>query len=751
MLKTVFLSNCLFFAHLFAQDFSYQSLRSKGDIPKDFTTYTIEKIDSRSHNHNEEFLKLSKKEQKLFLEIVHQGIDDILRSGQVLFGDTVSNYINELGEIIVGGDTSLRNIRFYTLKTNVVNAFSTNQGIIFVSQGLIAQVKNEAQLAFVLAHELAHYIERHVIVGFTENLELMNSGKSMTEKIKRYSLYSKDKEYEADRIGVELYHKMGYNLADLQSVFDLLSFSYLPFGSKKVEANYFNVNNMFLPKSFFKEILPEVKPDDEDDDSQSTHPNIKSRRDQLSGEIKKYSNWDQYVTRTSEEKFLHARKTARLEVLRNDLYSCDYNSALYNAFLLEDEFKEDLVFNQYRAQAWLGLLIFKAYSRFLDIAYSLDRLQGEQHQMHHVMRSLNRKQLSVLALRNIYDISQKFPDDELIQEIYLRAIRSIVKDDKFRVSEFYTKSFLEVMENYGPEIKLDSNGLTSSGLSATMLAIERSKYGMSAKGEIKDEDFYKYGIPDIISDTAFVNLFEKERRSWKAELEKEEERKKNFREVSKREKKLLEKNSWIEEDTSSRKTREEMKMGIDNLILFEPRVYPVKNGNFDIIEAERLEIKIKNAFEHLEVDFMTVHKIGAKELKNQGVAVYNEGAVLMNVLNQVTNFEDLELFPVDYYEIQEIRRKYNSDKVAFIVLHADRQPWRTKLATVALASSVPFLSFLINKKSHRYVYSIFLFDLKTNQLEGAISYNMHGTPSSAALETLSYDFLNVLKEKPKND
>jgi hypothetical protein len=267
----------------FSKKMDIEPLVAKGKIPSDFTNYTIEKINAGEHNHSEEFLALSKKHQRQFLKAVHHGIDDILRSGKVLFGDTLTNYVNAVGKKILGDDESLKHIRFYTLKSNVVNAFSTNQGIIFVSQGLLAQVRNEAQLAFVLAHELAHYTERHVIVGYKENMELMNSAKSISEKVKRYSIYSKDKEYEADRIGVKLYNRAGYNLNDLFSIFDLLTFSYLPFESKKVQLNYFNSTNLFLPKSFFKSDLPKIAPEEDVDDSRSTHPNIKSRKDQLAG------------------------------------------------------------------------------------------------------------------------------------------------------------------------------------------------------------------------------------------------------------------------------------------------------------------------------------------------------------------------------------------------------------------------------------------------------------------------------------
>jgi len=72
-------------------------------------------------------------------------------SGRVLFGDPVSEYVNTVADKLLENEPELRSkLRFYCLKSNVTNAFATNQGMIFVTLGLIAQLENEAQLAQVL-------------------------------------------------------------------------------------------------------------------------------------------------------------------------------------------------------------------------------------------------------------------------------------------------------------------------------------------------------------------------------------------------------------------------------------------------------------------------------------------------------------------------------------------------------------------------------------------------------------------------
>lgn len=723
----------------------FRPLEAKGKIPADFTSYTIEKIKAEEHNHSEEFLALSKKHQKHFLKSVHQGIDDILRSGTVLFGDTLTAYVSAVGRKILGNDPSLEHIRFYTLKSNVVNAFSTNQGIIFVSQGLLAQVKNEAQLAFVLAHELAHYTQRHVIVGFKENMDLMTSRKSMSEKIKRYSIYSKDKEYEADRIGVEFYNKAGYSLNDLYSVFDLLTFSYLPFESKVVNPSYFNTPMFYLPPSFFKKDLPKVSPDENADDSRSTHPNIKSRRDQLKGEIPKYKSWEENSTRTSVEAFEYARSLARMEQIRNDLYDFDYISALYNVYLLEDALGTNLYFNQYKAQTWLGLLIFKTYSRFSDITANLTKIQGEQHQMHHVIRALNRRQLATLALRNIYDIRKQFPDDALIHGVYEMAVATLVKDEKFRLKDFYSISYQELMSRYGNQSNAVENADQATQLSSLELAQQRAKFGMNNDGKIDDDDFFKYGLSDIIQDEEFVKLFERAQRQHK--LKNPIPEVKNTSDSSSKPKN--QKSQKTPPAAKTERQEDKMRVGIDRLILFEPRGLALRNGRFDVVEAEHLEIKIKNAFEKLDIDFMQVMKVGSKELKDADALMYNEKAVLMNTLTQLMEYRELQLFPVDYEAIQNLRKKYNTDKVGFIVLEYKNSSWAYKAAAVSLLTTIPGLALAAHNSAERFSMSLILYDLKSYSIDGVMRYNVNGRPSAAAIEALSYNMLSILNSTKK--
>ena len=186
----------------FAQtDFNeYKTLQSAGNPPEDFTIETYAKIEEGLKEGRSEIG--NQIEQRKFLEQTGYAIDELLHSGLVVYGDPLSNYVTEVANKLLKNNRKLRDeLRFYTLKTNNTNAFSTDQGIIFVTSGLVSQLTSEAQLAFILAHEISHYTEKHVVETFTWK----KNKKFRDDWIGQMSIYSKEKEFDADRIAVEMY------------------------------------------------------------------------------------------------------------------------------------------------------------------------------------------------------------------------------------------------------------------------------------------------------------------------------------------------------------------------------------------------------------------------------------------------------------------------------------------------------------------------------------------------------------------
>ena len=143
-----------FFSSTNAQ-FSYKPLQSRGNIPESFQSISI----LNSTNKTEE--------EKQFAALYEYEINYLLRGGNVIFGDWVSNYINFLADKIYESNKELRiKTEFFVLKNTIPNAFAFPNGFIFITTGLIGQAENEAQLA-ALKSEMQ---QEQVKVSNSENM-----------------------------------------------------------------------------------------------------------------------------------------------------------------------------------------------------------------------------------------------------------------------------------------------------------------------------------------------------------------------------------------------------------------------------------------------------------------------------------------------------------------------------------------------------------------------------------------------------
>ena len=144
-------------------------------------------------------------------------------------------YINLVGQAVA--DVSTRpdiDYHFAILNTASPNAFATPGGYVFVSIGLLRMIENEAQLAGVLAHEVAHISQKHALQTLGRSRSLQGiSALTLTVMDKNPDLFDKlidevsnvlftkglDKnlEFEADRYGREFAYRMGYYPGGLQN------------------------------------------------------------------------------------------------------------------------------------------------------------------------------------------------------------------------------------------------------------------------------------------------------------------------------------------------------------------------------------------------------------------------------------------------------------------------------------------------------------------------------------------------------
>ncbi len=89
--------------------------------------------------------------------------DKLEKANALSKNERANTLLSQLGERILShSDRAPFEFKFSIIRSSAINAFATPGGYVYINQGLINLVENEAQLAGVLAHEIAHVNGRHI-------------------------------------------------------------------------------------------------------------------------------------------------------------------------------------------------------------------------------------------------------------------------------------------------------------------------------------------------------------------------------------------------------------------------------------------------------------------------------------------------------------------------------------------------------------------------------------------------------------
>lgn len=144
---------------------SYKTLKCSGEIPSEFLMDFSDYLAATFAEMSEE-MEDDKEDVSATLERTAMGVAMthhlLFMKGQILFGDPVTTYLNQVKDVLLKDDPELaETVDVFTMRTSAVNAFTTAQGDIFITVGLLARMQSEAELAFTISHEIAHYEAGH--------------------------------------------------------------------------------------------------------------------------------------------------------------------------------------------------------------------------------------------------------------------------------------------------------------------------------------------------------------------------------------------------------------------------------------------------------------------------------------------------------------------------------------------------------------------------------------------------------------
>ncbi len=224
--------------------------------------------------------------QEKEMQIGRQLAMEVEQQAKMVEDPVVTEYINRVGQNIVLHSDAKIPFTIKVIDSDEVNAFALPGGFFFVNRGLILAADNEAELAGVMAHEIAHVAARHAMenqgkgallqygllagIIFTGGIggAILQNTAGLSQALAFFK-FSRGAEGEADRLGVQYLYASGYDPTAMSTMFEKLA-----------------SQNRKKPGTLSKLFM--------------SHPQSVDRRDESLELVARFAEKEEYVISTSE-------------------------------------------------------------------------------------------------------------------------------------------------------------------------------------------------------------------------------------------------------------------------------------------------------------------------------------------------------------------------------------------------------------------------------------------------------------------
>ena len=195
--------------------------------------YDVSLIGNRNVGKGLDFYSTDKE-----IELGKQLSQEVEQSVRLVKDPVITEYVNRVGQRLVRNSDAKVPFVIKVIDDDEINAFALPGGFFYVNTGLIMAADNEAGLAGVMAHEIAHVAARHATRNETKSdilnmasIPLIFFGGPAAMFLRQavnlavpmsFLKFSRDAEREADMLGIQYEYASGYDPEEFVKLFEKL-------------------------------------------------------------------------------------------------------------------------------------------------------------------------------------------------------------------------------------------------------------------------------------------------------------------------------------------------------------------------------------------------------------------------------------------------------------------------------------------------------------------------------------------------
>jgi Zn-dependent protease with chaperone function len=374
--------------------------------------------------------KENAKEYKKIYDAQFEAIDELWQSSRPVTSPEAHAYLQLVVQKIIDANSELKgtDARIVFSRDWWPNAVSMGDGTIAINAGLFIYMDNEAELVFVLCHELSHYYLEHTPKAIKKYVETVSSDAYQAE-LKRLSKttygvnkrveelakstafnsrrHSRDNEAAADRQAFMFMKKTGYDCGAIKTCLQLLdkvddsllhkhldiqqtfNFTEYPFKKKWIQKE----------SAIFSEVDDNSSLSKKERDSLKTHPDCAKRILLVNDSIQSMTSTGKKFL-VSEKLFNHLKKDFFIEITEECYREKNLGRNLYyNLLLLQGQ--ENTSIAVYSIARCLNELFDKQKNHQLGLSVDAES-KGYPEEYNLLLRMIGRLRLEEIASLNYY-------------------------------------------------------------------------------------------------------------------------------------------------------------------------------------------------------------------------------------------------------------------------------------------------------------------------------------------------------------